>query len=137
VGEKGPELFTPTTNGTIIPNDFFDSARAALQSTGDSAAADNPEAFAAAAAAIQRNTTNINNRQSSVSQETSFNNFAESLRSEQRQPIRFETVRVGEIDMVTKDEALKIGAESAKAAEASVFNALKNKPSVRKSIGMS
>jgi len=138
VGEKGPELFTPTTSGTIIPNDFFDSARAALQpSNGDSAAADNPEAFAAAAAAIQRNTTNINNRQSSVSQETSFNNFAETLGSQQRETIRFETVRVGEIDMVTKDEALKIGAESAKAAEASVFNALKNKPSVRKSIGMS
>ena len=138
VGEKGPELFSPSINGTILPNDVFDSARAALQpSNGDSAAADNPEAFAAAAAAIQRNTTNINNRQSSVSQETSFNNFAESLRSDQRQPIRFETVRVGEIDMVTKDEALKIGAESAKAAEASVFNALKNKPSVRKSIGMS
>ena len=77
------------------------------------------------------------NRQSTVSQETSFNNFAESLRSEQRQPIRFETVRVGEIDMVTKEEALKIGADSAKAAEASVFSALKNKPSVRRSIGMS
>jgi tape measure domain-containing protein len=138
VGEKGPELFTPTTSGTIIPNDFFDSARAALQpSNGDSAAADNPEAFAAAAAAIQRNTTNINNRQSAISQETSFNNFAETLGSQQRETIRFETVRVGEIDMVTKDEALKIGAESAKAAEASVFNALKNKPSVRKSIGMS
>jgi tape measure domain-containing protein len=138
VGEKGPELFTPSTNGTILPNDFFDSARAALQpSGGDSAASDNPEAFAAAAAAIQRNTTNISNRQSAISQETSFNNFAETLGSQQRETIRFETVRVGEMDMVTKDEALKIGAESAKAAEASVFNALKNKPSVRKSIGMS
>ena len=137
VGEKGPELFLPDSAGTVIPNDFFDSARAALQTSGgDSAASDNPEAFAAAAAAIQRNTTNINNRQSTVSQETSFNNFAESLRSDQRQPIRFETIRVGEMDMVTKDEALKIGADSAKAAEANVFNALKNKPSVRKSIGM-
>ena len=138
VGEKGPELFTPTTNGTIIPNDFFNSARDALRSPDSgSVAADNPEAFAAAAAAIERNTTNINNRQSTVSQETSFNNFAETLGSQQRETIRFETVRVGEMDMVTKDEALKIGAESAKAAEASVFNALKNKPSVRKSIGMS
>ena len=136
VGEKGPELFTPSTNGTILPNDFFDSARAALQTSGGDVADDNPEAFAAAAAAIQRNTTNINNRQSTVSQETSFNNFAESLRSDQRQPIRFETIRVGDMDMVTKDEALEIGARSAKAAEANVFSALRNKPSVRRSLGM-
>ena len=138
VGEKGPELFLPDSAGTVIPNDFFNSARDALRSPDSgSVASDNPEAFAAAAAAIERNTTNINNRQSAISQETSFNNFAETLGSQQRETIRFETVRVGEMDMVTKDEALKIGADSAKAAEASVFNALKNKPSVRKSIGMS
>ena len=139
VGERGPELFVPDRPGTIVPNEFFDAARQALQPSGGniSDSSDTSEAFAAATAALERNTTNIVNRQSTVSQETSFNNFAESLRSEQRQPIRFETVRVGEIDMVTKEEALKIGADSAKAAEASVFSALKNKPSVRRSIGMS
>ena len=139
VGEKGPEIFVPNTSGTIVPNEFFDAARQALQPSGGniSDSSDTSEAFAAATAALERNTTNIVNRQSTVSQETSFNNFAESLRSEQRQPIRFETVRVGEIDMVTKEEALKIGADSAKAAEANVFSALKNKPSVRRSIGMS
>ena len=51
--------------------------------------------------------------------------------------VRFETVKVGDMDMVTKEEALEIGARSAKAAEASVFSALRNKPSVRRSIGMS
>jgi 5-enolpyruvylshikimate-3-phosphate synthase len=139
VGEKGPELFTPTTNGTIIPNDFFDSARESLQSTGGAAGVNddvNSEAFAAAAAAIERNTANIVNRQSTISQESSFNDLVETLGLQQRETIRFETVRVGEMDMVTKDEALKIGADSAKAAEASVFSALRNKPSVRKSIGM-
>lgn len=139
VGEKGPELFTPTTNGTIIPNDFFDSARASLQSSDSAGGVNddvNSEAFAAAAAAIERNTANIVNRQSTISQESSFNDLVETLGLRQRETIRFETVRVGEMDMVTKDEALKIGADSAKAAEASVFSALRNKPSVRKSIGM-
>ena len=97
---------------------------------------DSSEAFSAAAAAIARNTTIISNRQSSTNQETSFNNFADSLKSDQREPIRFETVRVGQMDMVTKDEALKIGAESAKAAEASVLSALRNKPKVRRSVGI-
>ena len=33
VGEKGPELFVPDSAGTVIPNDFFDSARDSLQSS--------------------------------------------------------------------------------------------------------
>ena len=156
VGEKGPELFVPDSAGTVIPNDFFEDARDSLQSSlstsnqdndfddardslrgsGDGAATANSEAFSAAAAAIARNTTIISNRQSSTNQETSFNNFADSLKSDQREPIRFETVRVGQMDMVTKDEALKIGAESAKAAEASVLSALRNKPKVRRSVGI-
>ena len=136
VGEEGPELFVPDTAGTVIPNDFFSDARNALSSSPGSDLGDNAEAFAVASAAVARNTQTVNNRQSTTNQENSFNSFAESLLKPGQSTVKFETINVGDMPMVTRDEALRIGAQSAKAAEAAVFNALKNKPSVRRSVGM-
>ena len=137
VGEKGPELFIPDTAGTVVPNDeAFNDARNALIDTPARPANEEAEAFAVAAGALARNSQVINNRQTTTQQETSFNNFTEAMMRPGQSTVRFETVNVGDMPMVTREEALRIGAESAKAAEANVFSALRNKPSVRRSIGM-
>jgi hypothetical protein len=136
VGERGPELFVPDTAGTIIPNEAFDDARGALRPQDPQNSSDASDAFIAAAGALERNTQVINNRQSTTQQETSFNNFTEAMMRTSESTVRFETVRVGDMDVVTKEEALEIGVRSAKAAEANVFAAMRNKPSVRRSLGM-
>ena len=137
VGEKGPELFIPDTAGTIVPNDeAFSDARNALIDTPARPANEESEAFAVAAGALERNSQIINNRQTTTQQETSFNSFTEAMMRPGQSTVRFETVNVGDMPMVTREEALRIGAESAKAAEANVFSALRNKPAVRRSIGM-
>ena len=136
IGEEGPELFVPDSAGTVIPNDFFEDARNALGDSAGSDSGDNAEAFAVANAAVARNSQTINNRQSTTNQENSFNSFAEAMMKPGQSTVKFETVNVGDMPMVTRDEALRIGAQSAKAAEAAVFNALKNKPSIRRSVGI-
>jgi CTP:molybdopterin cytidylyltransferase MocA len=136
VGEEGPELIIPSQNGTVLPNEVFDDARGALRGSATTNADDASDAFFAAAGALERNTQVINNRQSTTQQETSFNSFTEAMMRPGQSTVRFETVNVGDMPMVTREEALRIGAESAKAAEANVFSALRNKPSVRRSIGM-
>jgi len=162
VGERGPELFVPGASGQVINNEdtqaFADAARSLRNPGSRSAETADEEAFSVAANAISRNSQVINNRQITTQQETSFNTFADTFADTLRQSttnqensfntfadtllksgqstVKFETINVGDMPMVTRDEALRIGAQSAKAAEAAVFNALKNKPSVRRSVGM-
>ena len=40
-------------------------------------------------------------------------------------------MRIGELDVVTKEEAMAIGTQSAKKARADVFKDLRNMPAVR------
>ena len=50
--------------------------------------------------------------------------------------IKFESMNIGGMDVVTREEAIAIGQESAKQARAQVFNDLKNKPARRAQIGL-
>ena len=50
--------------------------------------------------------------------------------------IAFETYSIGGMDVVTRDEAIRIGQESAKQAKAQVFSDMRNKPSTRRQLGM-
>ena len=110
-------MFVPDSAGTVIPNDFFEDARNALGDSAGSDSGDNAEAFAVANAAVAKNSQTINNRQSTTNQENSFNSFAEAMMKPGQSTVKFETVNVGDMPMVTRDEALRIGAQSAKAAE--------------------
>jgi hypothetical protein len=50
--------------------------------------------------------------------------------------IRFETVQIGELDFVTKDEAQRIGRESAKQGAALALKRYKNNPTDRRGAGL-
>ena len=50
--------------------------------------------------------------------------------------VKFETVRIGELDFVTKDEAQRIGRESAKQGAALAQKRITNNPSTRRQAGI-
>jgi hypothetical protein len=51
--------------------------------------------------------------------------------------VKFETVRIGEFDFVTRDEAQRIGRDSAKQGAALAQKRLANNPTARRSVGLS
>ena len=61
VGEKGPEIFVPNTSGTIVPNESLMPRKALEPSNDGSSDSSDTSEPCAAAAAIERNTTNIVN----------------------------------------------------------------------------
>ena len=127
VGERGPELFVPDVAGTVIPNDAFDIARAAM----GGAVSSTPDAFAENAASISTTNNYIRNASESAAQEAALGSITSGDRT-----IKFESMNVGGMDVVTREEAIAIGQESAKQAKAQVFSDLKNKPARRAMLGM-
>ena len=128
VGEKGPELFIPGKSGTIMNNDAFTDAAAAM--TGASQAfADSGEAMAMATATRSANTA--------AAAEASAMQTAETYFANGKSTISFDTYRVGEMDVVTREDAIKIGMQSAKKAEANVYKGLRNMPAIRGRRGLS
>ena len=127
VGEEGPELFVPGKSGTIVSNDAFSDAAAAM--TGASQAfADSGDAMAMATATRSANTA--------AAAEASAMQTAETYFANGKSTISFDTYRVGEMDVVTREDAMKIGMESAKKAEANVYKGLRNMPAVRGRTGV-
>ena len=61
---------------------------------------------------------------------------AEQYFTQNKPNLSFDTYRVGEIDVVTREDAMKIGMESAKQAEANVYRSLRNMPAVRGRTGV-
>ena len=51
-------------------------------------------------------------------------------------PITFETYQIGNMDVVTREEAEAIGQASAQQARAQVFSDMRNRPAVRRQIGV-
>ena len=123
VGEQGPELFVPGKSGTIVNNDAaFGDAAAAL--TGASQAfADSNEAMEMAMATRSSNTASA--------AEASAMQTAETYFATGKSTVKFDTYRVGEMDVVTREDAIRIGQQSAKQAEANVYKGLRNMPAVR------
>ena len=127
VGEKGPELFIPGKSGTIASNDAFSDAAAAMTGTSQ-AFADSGEAMAMATATRSANTA--------AAAEASAMQTAETYFANGKSTISFDTYRVGEMDVVTREDAIKIGMQSAKKAEANVYKGLRNMPAVRGRTGV-
>jgi hypothetical protein len=51
--------------------------------------------------------------------------------------VRFETIRVGDLDVVTREEAQRIGRESAQRGAELAQKRLINNPTARRAVGMS
>jgi DNA repair exonuclease SbcCD ATPase subunit len=139
VGEKGPELFIPDTAGTVVPNDeAFNDARSALVSTsGRPATADEEaEAFAVAASALARNSQTINNRNEqqtqSIFNETMMNAASGGMQVNYNGP----KLTFNEADYVPAAAVPEIVTSAVKQSTAKVFADMKNRPSVRRSLGM-
>lgn len=126
VGENGTEIFVPGKSGQVFSNEeIFAATRAAVantQTSGEDAFDQNAQALGTSAEIIKE-----------TMRETQIAMLGSDSSSE---TIRFETYSVGGMDVVTREEALKIGKNAAAAAKASVFTDLKNKPRIRAGIGL-
>ena len=151
VGENGPELFVPGKSGTVVNNDDFADAAAAM-GAGSSSSEESGEALEMATAARGGNTsaalagaiqafadsgsamaTASSNRasNSAAAAQAAAMQTAESYFSAGTSTVKFDTYRVGEMDVVTREDAIKIGKQSARQAEANVYKGLKNMPAIR------
>ena len=79
----------------------------------------------------------VNNQTRERQVENSFTEMMMTAGSSQEMNIRFDSRVINSVEYVTAEQFQKGIVESAKEARAQVFSDLKNKPSVRKSIGMS
>ena len=131
VGERGPELFVPDSAGTIIPNEVaFGDAQDAM--TSESSSRSTAFADAGEAMAMASSTRNSNSAESDGKQAVSA---IEQHITSGKSTVSFETYRVGEMDVVSREEALKIGMQSAKQAEANVYRGMRNMPAIRARTG--
>ena len=125
VGEKGPELMIPSSSGRIIPNDDFDAARAAMGGSSGGGSSSVDGAFGATSDSVTATRERLiqNEMQATAAKYTS-------------DPITFETIQIGSMDVVTREEAEAIGQASAQQARAQVFGDLRNKPAARRQVGL-
>ena len=132
VGEKGPELFVPDQAGTVISNDeaFGDAQQAMTTAVANNVTAFEQanEAMGMATATRAANTT--------AAAETSAMQTAEAYFTSGKSTVTFDTYRVGEMDVVTREDAIRIGQQSAKQAEANVYKGLRNMPAIRSRSGV-
>ena len=127
VGERGPELFVPDQAGTVIPNDAFDAATAALSRSGGGGGSteSNDAAFAAASTAVQEKMSIM--RQG---QEQAANN---------PQPIdvRYQATVINNETYVTAQQFQAGMSKTANQARAQTLKDLRNKPAARSRAGVS
>ena len=122
---KGGFLSVLHPQETVV--DHYGDAAAAMAGTSQ-AFADSGEAMAMATATRSANTA--------AAAEASAMQTAETYFANGKSTISFDTYRVGEMDVVTREDAMKIGMESAKKAEANVYKGLRNMPAVRGRTGV-
>ena len=126
VGEEGPELVIPQSSGTVIPNDAFDAATAALSRGGGGGSTEsNDAAFAAASTAVQEKMSIM--RQG---QEQAINN---------PQPIdvRYQATVINNETYVTAQQFQAGMSKTANQARAQTLKDLRNKPAARSRAGVS
>ena len=133
VGERGPELFVPDTAGTIIPNEVaFSDAYSAMSGEASNRTT---SAFTEANEAMAMATSTRNANASAAAEQDAYNQAVEFLQSG-RSTVTFDTVRVGELDVITREDAVKIGMDSAKLAEANIYRGMRNMPNSRRKAGI-
>ena len=122
--------------------DHYADAAAAMSSGSSQAFADNEEALMAATAAFAQSNqamtqaTATRSANSASAAEASAMQTAENYFATGKSTVTFDTYRVGEMDVVTREDAMKIGMQSAKQAEANVYKGLRNMQAVRGRTGV-
>jgi hypothetical protein len=149
VGENGPELFVPYQAGTIIPAE----ATEALEAINNASLRGLQVPFQATAATASGKASQQGSSSSSSGLSVPFQRGMEGLSVPFQRggtdgsaaaggggagviDVKFETVRIGELDFVTKDEAQRIGRESAKQGAALAQKRITNNPSTRRQAGI-
>jgi tape measure domain-containing protein len=149
-GENGTELFVPYQAGTIIPAE----ATEALEAINNASLRGLSVPFQATAATAAKASQQGGGSSSSSGLSVPFQRGMEGLSVPFQRGgmdgsaaagmgagggdglIRFETVQIGELDFVTKDEAQRIGRESAKQGAALALKRYKNNPTDRRGAGL-
>ena len=153
VGEKGPELFVPSSSGTIIPADMT-AAMARYQRQGSGS--DEPDPVAAMAryqrqdgnfAGMSSNRNTTNNANSTTN--NGYDNNSDTVNNIQTSPspvlaLSFETTRFLGQDYVSTDQLQaamlatekRAAASGAKAGAAQVAAQMRNSPGYRRQVGL-
>jgi len=124
VGERGPELFVPDTAGTVLPNEAFAAARAALGGSGTN---DSDDAF-------NENVSSINNTNTYLQQQAIATENQGIMRNSSGMLIQ--TQVINNVEYATIDQVAAASAASAKQARAQVFSDMKNRPAIRRQVGV-
>ena len=112
VGERGPEVFTPDTAGTISSNRFFDASRDSMSHDADVKAS---------------NFTEQREQQ-----------FYEAMQSPEGREmnVRYDATIINEVEYVTADQFQRGMSDTAKRARAETLKDLRNYPGKRAAVGM-
>jgi hypothetical protein len=149
VGENGPELFVPYQAGSIIPAE----ATEALQAINNASLRGLQVPFQATAATAAKASQQGGGSSSSSGLSVPFQRGMEGLSVPFQRGgmdggggmsgggpvdglIRFEEVRIGEMDFVTRDEAKRMARESAKQGAALALKRYRNNPTDRRGAGL-
>ena len=119
-----------TAQGYAASGEALQAATAARGGNTSAALAGAIQAFADSGSAMAAASSNRSSNSAAAAQASALQT-AESYFSTGKSTVTFDTYRVGEMDVVTREDAMKIGMESAKKAEANVYKGLRNMPAVR------
>ena len=123
VGEQGPEVFVPSQQGLVVPNDIFAATRAALAGGGSSQAAFDENADAIAVS-------------NSYTRERMFERERQTMLTGAGGSTTVQTQVINSVEYATIDQVQEVANLSAKKARAQVFSDMRNRPSTRASLGM-
>jgi SLT domain-containing protein len=139
VGEKGPEMFVPDMAGTIIPAE----ATEALEALNNASLRGLSVPFQQSSATSSASGLSVPFQRGMDGLSVPFQRGGTDATAGAAGgvggviDVKFETVRIGEFDFVTRDEAQRIGRDSAKQGAALAQKRLANNPTARRSVGLS
>jgi len=150
VGERGPELFMPSSSGSITSNEnlqaqnraFLDSIYTENGGTASDDSEAEREATIATRAAIRESERIQENRMQIMSQQKEFDRRYERERIEQmastpgKLDIKYESQVINNVEYVTREQAERMAAQSALRGRELAIGSLQNSVKTRKRVGI-
>ena len=130
VGERGPELFVPYQSGTIVPSDEMQT----ILSPEVGGIRRLPQGVSNMMVPFQRNAAG--SAALSVPFQRGGDSNGDGVDGSNTIDVKFETVRIGEMDFVTRDEAQKMSRQAANQGAEIAQRRIKNNPTIRRNLGM-
>jgi len=151
VGERGPELFMPSSSGMVMSNEnlqaqnraFLDSIDTENGGTASDDSETEREATVATRAAIRESERIQENRMQIMSQQKEFDRRYERERIEQmastpgKLNIKYESQVINNVEYVTREQAERMAAQSALRGRELAIGSLQNSVKTRKRVGIS